>query len=305
MFVVVACGFAMRRMGKLQPEADRSLFRVAVNFLYPCLIAHTVLGNPALQDVGNVLLAPVVGAGLLLGSMVVAVIAARILRVPRPQPSATFVFSSAIPNWGYLPIPLVQSVFGERTTGVLFVHNVGLELMLWSVGIWFLAGEGSWRRAFTIPFFAILGAMVLNLLHAGAWLPKFVLDSLKFLGQAALPMSLLLTGVSMADAVKEGGLTKRIGNTIAGCVVKMAILPPLIILVAKYLPCSLELKQVLLVQAAMPCAMVPVIVARHYKADVGTAVRIVLTSTILGLLTIPLWLKIGFSILGLPLPGEN
>src|SRR5688572_9047462 len=110
-FVVVACGFAMRRLGKIQPEADRSLFRVAVNFLYPCLIAHTVLGNPALQNVGNVLLAPVVGAALLLGSMVVALIAARILRVPRPQPSATFVFTSAIPNWGYLPIPLVQSVF--------------------------------------------------------------------------------------------------------------------------------------------------------------------------------------------------
>lgn len=301
-FVVVACGFALRRGGKLRPEADRSLFTIAVNFLYPCLIAHSVLGNPALQDLGNVLLSPVVGALLLLGSMLVAALAARLLRIPRPQPSSTFVFTSAIPNWGYLPIPLMQAVFGERATGVLFVHNIGLELTLWSVGVWFLAGEGSWRRAFNIPFFAILAALVLNLLHAGAWLPTFLMESLRFLGQAALPMSLLLTGVSLADAVKEGGLTRHVGQTVAGCVVKLAVLPPLIILAAKWLPCSTELKQVLVVQASMPCAMVPVIVARYYKADTGTAVRIVLASTIIGLLTIPLWMRVGMSIVGLDIP---
>ena len=126
-FVVIACGFAMRRMGKLRPEADRSLMSVAINFLYPCLIAHTVLGNPALQNFGNVVLAPIVGACLLIGTLVIGILAARLLRIPRPQPSATFAFTAAIPNWGYLPIPLVKSIFGDDVTGVLFVHNVGLD----------------------------------------------------------------------------------------------------------------------------------------------------------------------------------
>lgn len=298
-FVVVACGFAMRRMGKLRPEADSSLFSVAINFLYPCLIAHAVLGNPALQDFRNVLIAPIVGAGLLLGTLVVGIIASRMLRIRRPQPGATFAFTAGIPNWGYLPIPLVQSLFGESATGMLFVHNIGFELMLWSVGVWFLSGEGSWRRAFNIPFFAILAALVLNLVHAGQWLPAFILDSLRFLGQAALPLSLLLTGVSLADAVKEGGLLAQKGVTFAGCVTRLGVIPPLVLAAAKFLPVSLELKQVLVVQAAMPCALVPVLLARHYRGDVGMSVRIVLASTILGLLTIPLWLRIGASVVGL------
>ncbi len=297
-FVVVACGFAMRRMGKLRPEADRSLMTLAINFLYPCLIAHTVLGNPALQEFGNVVLAPIVGACLLIGTLVVAMLAARVLRMARPQPSGTFVFTTAIPNWGYLPIPLVKSIFGDRVTGVLFVHNVGLELMLWSVGVWLLAGEGSWRRAFNIPFFAILAALGLNLIHAGAWMPHFVMESLRFLGEAALPLSLLLTGVSFADAIGEGGLFKQKGITLAGCLVRLAVIPPLILIAAKLLPCSIELKQVLVVQAAMPCAMVPVILARHYRGDSSMAVRIVLATTLIGLLTIPLWMRIGSSFVG-------
>jgi hypothetical protein len=45
--------------------------------------------------------------------------------------------------------------------------------------------------------------------------------------------------------------------------------------------------------------MVPVLLSRHYRGDTGIAVQIVLASTALGLLTIPLWLRIGFAWLGL------
>jgi malate permease and related proteins len=297
-FITLACGFGLRRLGKLQPAADPSLLTLAVNFLYPCLIAHTVLRSKALEDKSVLFGAPIAGALLLAGSFAVAALVARALRIQKPQPAATFIFTAAIPNWGYVPIPLVKDLFGEGTTGVLFVHNIGLELTLWSLGIWVLSGERSWRRALNIPFFAILGALALNLVNAAAWLPGFVLDSLGFLGQAAIPLSLILAGATLADALAEGGLLQHKGHTIAGCVVRLLLLPPLVILAARWLP-SKELKQVLVVQAAMPCALVPVLLSRHYRADGATAVRIVIATTILGLLTIPLWLQLGAKFAGL------
>ncbi len=297
-FVVVLSGFALRRLGKLHAAADSSLLTIAVNFLYPCLIADTVLGNSALNDLSNLLLSPIAGAALLASSFAVAAIAARVLRIQRPQPASTFTFTAAMPNWGYLPIPIVGALFGERTTGVLFVHNIGFELCMWSLGVWVLSGEGGWRRALNVPFFAILSALLLNLVHAAEWLPAFATHSLHFLGQAAIPLSLLLTGAMLADSVREGGLLRDWPRTLAGCAVKMLILPPLILLAARWLPCSTELKRVLVVQAAMPCAMVPVVMSRLYKADAGTAVRIVVASTMLGLLTIPLWLKLGLNFAG-------
>jgi predicted permease len=196
---------------------------------------------------------------------------------------------------------------GSNTVGVLFVHNIGLELVLWSVGVQLLTGTGSWRRALNVPFFAVLGAIVLNLLHAGEWLPGFVLATLGFLGNAALPLCVLLTGVSLADAVAERGLTKDARVTIAGCVVRVGILPVLILLATKGLSLwpafPTELKQVLVVQAAMPSALLPVILARHYRdssgTDSATAVRVVLATTLVGLVTIPLWLRLGAYWLGL------
>ena len=298
-FVVLGCGFALRRFRGLRPEADSSMLTVAVNFLYPCFIADTVLNSAALRDVRTVAIAPALGFSLLLLCFGIAALSARLLRLKSPQSARTFAFTAAIPNWGNLPLPLVQQLFGTNTTGVLFVHNIGLELALWSVGVWLLSGSGSWRKVLTVPFFAILGAMALNLAHAAEWLPRVALDSLHMLGVAAIPLSLLLTGALLADAVVSLRDERRPLVTVAGCLVRAALLPPLFLAAARWLPVPLDLKRVLAVQAAMPCAMVPVLLSRHFRGDTGIAVQIVLASTALGLLTIPLWLRIGFSWLGL------
>ncbi len=298
-FVVLACGFALRRFHGLRPEADASLLTVAVNFLYPCFIADTVLNSTALRDLSTVAAAPALGFALLVLCFAVSMLCAKLLRLKSPQPGRTFAFTAAIPNWGYLPIPIVQQFFGKDTTGILFIHNIGLELGLWSLGIWLLSGNSSWRRVLTVPFFAILGALALNFAHAASWLPRVALDSLHYLGQAAIPLSLLLTGATLADSVVSLRDDRRAGITIAGCLVRAALLPPLFLAAAKWLPLSLDLKRVLAVQAAMPCAMVPVLLSRHFRGDIGTAVQIVLASTVFGLLTIPFWLRIGFAWLGL------
>ena len=110
---------------------------------------------------------------------------------------------------------------------------------------------------------------------------------------------LILTGAMLADSVVSLRDDRRPLVTVAGCLVRAALLPPLFLAAARWLPVPLDLKRVLAVQAAMPCAMVPVLLSRHFRGDTGIAVQIVLASTALGLLTIPLWLRIGFSWLGL------
>ena len=42
-FIVIASGTLVRKLGWLDIEADRSLMRVVVNLLYPCLIFDFIL----------------------------------------------------------------------------------------------------------------------------------------------------------------------------------------------------------------------------------------------------------------------
>jgi malate permease and related proteins len=89
---------------------------------------------------------------------------------------------------------------------------------------------------------------------------------------------------------------KRVSFAAMG--LRLAVLPVVVLALAKFLPCSLELKRVLVVQAAMPTAVIPIIIARLYGGHPATAVQIVLGTTALGILVIPLWLKAGMEWVG-------
>ena len=49
----------------------------------------------------------------------------------------------------------------------------------------------------------------------------------------------------------------------------------------------------------MPAAVFPIVLARHYAGDPATAVRVVIGTSLLGFLTMPLWLRLGLRLRGL------
>ena len=74
---------------------------------------------------------------------------------------------------------------------------------------------------------------------------------------------------------------------------RLGVLPVLFLLLAKLLPLPDDLKRVVIVQAAMPAGILPLVIAKHYGGRPLTAVQIVIGTTVLGLFLIPLWLRFG------------
>jgi predicted permease len=304
-FLMVIAGYAMRRAGWLTAEADASLLRVVVNLLYPCLILKTLLGNAAIAKPGNLLFGPAVGFGLVALGYGLCYLAAPLFGIRESAPRRTFAFTAGLQNYGYIALPVVQTLFKERpgqppdegATAVLFVHNVGVEIALWTLGVMLLtrtSPRDGWRRIVSVPLVAIAFAIGLNFAGANDWLPGFAQSAITSLGAAAIPLGLILTGAVFADQMQEKmALPTRGAVGWGACVLRMAVLPALMLAAARWLPCPRELRQVVLVQAAMPSAVVPVILAKHYGGDASVALRIVLVTSLVGLLTIPLWLKLG------------
>jgi predicted permease len=66
-------------------------------------------------------------------------------------------------------------------------------------------------------------------------------------------------------------------------------------------PLDLTLKSVLVIQAAMPAAIFPIAVAKAHHGYMPTALRVVLGTSAIGLITIPLWIGFGMQWI---LPGR-
>ena len=112
-------------------------------------------------------------------------------------------------------------------------------------------------------------------------------------GACTIPMALLLSGALIADNINKESLRHGSRTIFASSAVRIGILPALILLVTKIAPLDVTLKSVLVVQAAMPAAIFPIVVTRVHHGDMPTALQVVLGTSIIGLITIPLWIGFG------------
>jgi predicted permease len=295
-FIVITAGYLIRRIGWLTAEADASLLRVIVNLLYPCLILDTILGNPALEKAGNVLLAPLVGFGTVAMGYAICYAAAPIFGAREAKQRRTFAFTAGIFNYGYLAIPIAEKTFGNETSGVLFIHNLGVEVALWTVGIMLISGAAKsdgWRQILNGPVIAILCAAALHFAGARHWMPSVALTAIHNMGVTAIPLGLILSGAIFADQAPALSSHGRVMPTVGACLLRLGALPLLMLALARWLPCPVELRHVMIVQAAMPCALFPVMLSKLYGGDPAESLRIVLATSFLGLLTIPFWMACG------------
>jgi predicted permease len=205
-------------------------------------------------------------------------------------------------NYGFIPIPLAMALFDDRTVGVIFLHNVGVEAALWSIGLIVLTGRWEARllkRMLNMPLIAIAVSVPLTLLALDGYIPVFLRGLIQLLGSAAIPMALLVIGMSVGEHLSRKICREGIKVGSAGILMRLAILPVLMLALAHFIPMSIELKRVVVLQAAMPSAVFPVVLARVYGGDPRTATRVILATSVLSLFTIPLWIMIGMQWLGL------
>lgn len=300
-FAVMALGAGLRWRGFLSEAADETLLRLSVNVLYPCLLFDAIVANPVLTSGGTVWVAPVLGFMLAAGGVLLARAAAGLAGLESGAPRRTFALAVGMFNWAYLPLPIVLAQFGRDTVGVLAVFSLGVEVAMWTVGLAVLTGARDWnglRRAVNGPVLGILAALAVNVVGRGLWFPEPLRGAVHLVGQASVPVGLMLIGASFFDFI--GRVAWRANGRALGmaCVLRLGLLPLGFMAVAAVVPMSEDLRRVVVVQAAMPAAVFPLVMARVYGGDAPVALLVILGTTVASLATMPLWLAGGLAWLG-------
>ena len=281
-------------------EVDRSLASFTSYVLMPCLFFHRIIQDRALTPTLDAWYPAVVGFACTGLSILIAVGVAkffgRSFGLENDSHRRTFGLTAGIDNYGYIPLPLAD-VFFPGCMVALMVHNVGVDLALWSVGLYTISGKGlskSWKRiVFSPPLLAVCLAVLLKWLGWSDSVPRAIIQVTEKLGRCSVPIGLVLSGAILYDygsKIKWGRAGRVLGLAI---VVRMLLLPWICLAVAAWGTSSIELKQVLLLQAAMPAATFPIVMTRLYNQDVETAWTVVVGTSILSFFTIPLWMVFG------------
>ncbi len=299
---LIVLGLPLRRLNWISEAGEETLLNLIVRVLTPALIFESVVRRATVSGAGDVLLPPLAGFLLTSVSLAIGWYAAKALGLTIGHGLRTFALAVGLTNYGYLPLPIMDQVFGPESRAWLFMHNAGVEAAIWTTGVLIVTGESprsAWRKLLNMPLLALGVALVVKLTGLGVHIPEVVWTFIHGLAVCAVPLGLLVTGASFAPHLNDPKqlLNPRVIGT--AWLLRLAVLPWIFLLAARYAPVPVELKQVLVVQAAMPSAVISVIVARIYGGQPLVAVQIILGTTALAVFTIPFWIKFGLSFAGL------
>jgi hypothetical protein len=202
--------------------------------------------------------------------------------------------------------------------GVLFLQYIGSEFSMWTLVLFCLYGRldnKSLRKLLSIPIVAILAAVPLNMIWHSSILPTelksilhlfdFIFDgqcgTIHLLGTAAVPMSLIVVGVTISNLFVLDDIKLRWHKTwriaIWSIVIRLFIMPLMILSLVVLLPCTIEIKRILVIYAAMNSAIFVVVLAKHYGGCEKTALDTIMSNTIMSIFSLPIWIAFGFYLL--------
>lgn len=297
---VVTVGALLRKYDVLREDIERGMMQMVVQVLLPALTLANIIGNEALTNWADVGMIAGFGCGGLLIGLGVAYVFAGLLGMEKGDGKRTFGVSSGIQNYGYMGVPLLLSLFpGDGLLGVLFTHNVGVELAMWTVGVSLMSGDKNfhWKLFMKAPIIAVILGLLINAIGIDQWFQGVPMKSFEMLGAAAIPIALIVIGAGLVELLRKERFDWKVA--IGAVIVRLALIPATLIAVAYFIPISTELKQVMVVQAAMPAAMFPIVLAKHYGGKPEVAVQVVVATTVACFVTMPIVIVVGMKVLGL------
>ena len=302
--LVMAAGAVAVWCGWLDRHTDKSLAAVITNVFFPAYFIDKMAGGPRLGSAQEIWLPPLLGftetcLGFGLAWAVIRVVGP-LFGITSPLVQRTFALTAGITNYGYIPLPLAEQFFPDAFKPTL-VHNIGVDIALWSVGLLVISGElasGLRRLMMSLPLWTMVLGIAIQQLGLSSMIPRPVMAACELLGNCAIPAGLLLGGAIIAECLPNVDWRTRQSVLLLAVAVRLGVLPVLFLTAADLLPLSDPLRQVVLLQAAMPAATFPIVMSRLYGGDMDTAVRVVMGTSLIGLLTIPFWIILGARVLG-------
>lgn len=299
-FLMMGVGYLLCALKQFPKETFNAILNIDVKALIPCLIVDSILGNQALKNFGTLLSAPVFGIFMLLLGLGAGLATRRLAGLSKEEVSQrrSYAVTVGLFNYGYIPFPLALALYDQETVGVLFVFNVGIEICVWTIIAALLSGYSllkEWKKIFNMPLLAIIFSLILN--FAGVPLPGVLRQTCYGLGQCAYPLGLVVCGGVIYYLCREESLLDHLRAPLVATVLRCGVLPILTLLAAMLFPFSVELKRVIILQAAMPTAVFAMVLSQMFHADSALAFRGVLLSTLLSIITTPIWIHIGTKML--------
>lgn len=273
-FIVIAVGYFWTKRG--QSYDLEFVTALVINIGCPCL-AFSILTTIQIEHalLGQIGLATIISIALfgLIGFVV--------LRLSGLAPR-DYLSSLMFANIGNMGLPVCFFAYGDEGLAMGIIVFAMVSIGHFTIGIWLFSGSffrsGLYRNPIVISII-----ISLIILMSGIKPSEWISRPIKMIGDITIPMMLITLGVSLAN-MKVVKLRKAVLLSFARIGVGFAVG----VTVAGFMGLTGAARGVLVLQSSMPVAVLNYLLARRYRRESEGTAELIVMSTVMSLITIPL-----------------
>ena len=290
---MILVGFIIGEKGWFDDKSRGLLAKLVTQVALPCYMLYTITQRFTAADLLIMLPAlrfPALSMVILLG---IATGVARIFAV-RQDRRGLFISMFFNSNTIFVGLPINQALFGDASIPYVLIYYMCNTTFFWTLGTYLIQrdGEGeaqfdlktSLKKVFSPPLMGFILGLVMVMLQIK--LPAFLASDLQYLGNLTTPLSMIFIGLSVSHVgVKQLVLGKDQLLILLG---RFLVAPLLMATIVYWVPLPSLMKQVFIIQSAMPVMTNAPVVARLYGADSDYAAVMVTETTLATMVVIPI-----------------
>ena len=290
---MILVGFVIGEKGWFDDKSRGLVAKLVTQVALPCYMLYTITQRFTAADLLKMLPAlrfPALSMVILLG---VATAVAKIFAVGQDR-RGLFISMFFNSNTIFVGLPINQALFGDASIPYVLIYYMCNTTFFWTLGTYLIQrdGEGeaqfdlktSLKKVFSPPLMGFLLGLVLVMLQIK--LPAFLASDLQYLGNLTTPLSMIFIGLSVSHVgVKQLILGKDQLLILIG---RFLVAPLLMASIVYWVPLPSLMKQVFIIQSAMPVMTNAPVVARLYGADSDYAAVMVTETTLATMVVIPI-----------------
>ena len=294
-FLVAFLGYALRRKRWVGEEALKALPRFITMIVMPPFLLRSITATFEKEQLLGLLSGTLVPAVAITVFFCLAYLFSVVFAVREGRRGA-FITAFAASNTLNVGLPINIALFGEGAIPYILVYFFAHDILFWTVGNYLLARDGeqthvkllsleSAKRVLSPPLIGFALGMALVLLDIQ--LPAFLDKTFKYVGDMAIALALMYIGIMMGEIrLKDLAPDRDALLVLAG---RCLICPLIVLALAAVFPVPETMRNVFVLQAAMPVMLNAAILTGYYGGDVKFMTVVASLSTMLVVVTVPFW----------------
>jgi predicted permease len=287
---MVIIGVLIRKKGVLTAYAKGVLTELVLNLILPCNIISSFKFNFNLEILKKFEVIMIIA---ILGQILCFIISKLVFNRYEIGQRKVLQYGTLVSNSGFLGIPIAEGTFGSVGMMYASIFIIPTRIVMWTAGLSLFTDNNDKRAAIKkVVLHPCMIAVYIGifLMVTRLSLPMFVENTIVSIGKCTTPLTMILIGCIIAEVDDLKTMVNK--DVIYFTLIRIILIPGLVLLGCHLAGIDKVITGVSVLLTGMPAGSTTAILAAKYEGDYVFGAKLVVFSTIMTLLSVPIWCMI-------------